>query len=526
MADRKFLVDLDLNKNELQNVVIQNLATAPTDPKKGQHYFNTTDNIEYVWNGTAWVNALSQGNYTFTSGISESNRTVTLDKATTSALGGVVVGTNINVNSSTGTISVNDASTTQKGLIEIATDAEVTTGTSETLAINPKQLATKVTKNADITAGTGTKITYDAKGLITSSTTLSASDIPNLTLAKITDVTATAAEVNILDGVTATTAEINKLDGLTASTTELNYVTGVTSSIQNQIDALSGRGKFLAVWNPQTGLPSTNPGTLPYTYKTGDYYIVGTVGATSYRPTGTSYTGAASTTVETGTIAANDTYIFDGTSWTLQHTEQAATTWGSITGTLSAQTDLQNALNNKVTKNADITAGTGIKITYDAKGLVTGSAGLIASDIPDLSATYATASNTMTFSNKSINADNNTVSNLETDNFKSGVIQTTVRASGSASDTALASEKAIATAVEGRAKKITATNPTLTATAGVCTWNITNTIGSDDTVVIIKEVSTGAEVYCDVTYGSGTVTVKMNSTSNITAGTYKAIIMG
>ncbi len=37
-------------------------------------------------------------------------------------------------------------------------------------------------------------------------------------------------------GVTATAAELNVLDGITASTTELNYVDGVTSAIQTQID--------------------------------------------------------------------------------------------------------------------------------------------------------------------------------------------------------------------------------------------------------------------------------------------------
>ena len=51
-----------------------------------------------------------------------------------------------------------------------------------------------------------------------------------------TAVTATAAELNILDGVTATTAEINTLDGITATVTELNYTDGVTSAIQTQID--------------------------------------------------------------------------------------------------------------------------------------------------------------------------------------------------------------------------------------------------------------------------------------------------
>ena len=43
-----------------------------------------------------------------------------------------------------------------------------------------------------------------------------------------TDITATAAEINILDGVTVTTDELNILDGVTANTTELNLLDGVT----------------------------------------------------------------------------------------------------------------------------------------------------------------------------------------------------------------------------------------------------------------------------------------------------------
>lgn len=47
-------------------------------------------------------------------------------------------------------------------------------------------------------------------------------------------------------------------------------------------------------------------------------------------------------------------------------------------------TAAQTKADNAVVANAAITAGTGTKITYDAKGLVTGSASLAASDIPTL----------------------------------------------------------------------------------------------------------------------------------------------
>ena len=150
---KSVLTDLNLNKNELQNAVIQNLASAPNSPVKGQHYFNTTDNTEYVWDGTAWIDALNQGEVlSFTAPLSKTGTTV----------------------------SVGSASTSAKGVIELATDAEASTGTDTTRAINAKQLATKVTANAAITAGTACKITYDAKGLVTGGAALQSSDIPDI----------------------------------------------------------------------------------------------------------------------------------------------------------------------------------------------------------------------------------------------------------------------------------------------------------------------------------------------------------
>lgn len=50
----KFLNNVDLNKNELQNAVIQPLSAAPANPKEGQIYYNTTDKKYYVFDGTSW----------------------------------------------------------------------------------------------------------------------------------------------------------------------------------------------------------------------------------------------------------------------------------------------------------------------------------------------------------------------------------------------------------------------------------------------------------------------------------------
>ena len=56
---QKFLTSIDLNQNELLNVKLQSLAGTDPTGYAGRMYYNSTNGVVRVYNGTAWVNAIS-----------------------------------------------------------------------------------------------------------------------------------------------------------------------------------------------------------------------------------------------------------------------------------------------------------------------------------------------------------------------------------------------------------------------------------------------------------------------------------
>lgn len=50
----KFLANLDLNKNQLQNAVVQVLPSNPGSPTAGQIYYNSANNVLRYYNGSTW----------------------------------------------------------------------------------------------------------------------------------------------------------------------------------------------------------------------------------------------------------------------------------------------------------------------------------------------------------------------------------------------------------------------------------------------------------------------------------------
>lgn len=98
----KYLSNIDLNQNELQNTVIQNLASAPSSPREGQVYYNTATKHEYYWNGTTWVQSDGQSagsvNSVSGSGLIQSSGGTDpvismIDIATASFIGRITAGT-------------------------------------------------------------------------------------------------------------------------------------------------------------------------------------------------------------------------------------------------------------------------------------------------------------------------------------------------------------------------------------------------------------------------------------------------
>lgn len=72
----------------------------------------------------------------------------------------------------------------------------------------------------------------------------------------------------------------------------------------------------------------------------------------------------------------------------------------------------------------------------------------------------------------------------------------------------------------------TVTNPALTVAGGVCTWSITNSIGSKYVQVTYYRESDGVEIKTQTQVTTSAITASFNSTANISAGTYRAVVVG
>ncbi len=60
------LNNLDLKKNQLQEVSLQRLSSPPSNPVEGQAYYNIVDKKAYIYTGTQWIAMAGDSNLTTT----------------------------------------------------------------------------------------------------------------------------------------------------------------------------------------------------------------------------------------------------------------------------------------------------------------------------------------------------------------------------------------------------------------------------------------------------------------------------
>jgi hypothetical protein len=224
-----FLTNIDLAKNQILNVALQNLATPPSNPVSGQIYYNTVDKVIYFWKIT---NIPNPGDGIWSNigggGISE-----------------VVAGTGLSGGGSTDIVTLN--LNTDNVTIEVDSITDV---------VRIKDLGVTTQKLAD-NAVTTIKITDK-----------------NITFEKIQDI----ASMTVIGRVAAGSgiaSEISIIDNLTSATTT---TLATSQAIKLYVDnSLASIGNLEGGWNASTGSFPVGSTPTAGTFK-GDYWYVTTAG--------------------------------------------------------------------------------------------------------------------------------------------------------------------------------------------------------------------------------------------------------
>lgn len=288
---KKVLVNLNLNKNQIENAAAHNLSSAPSSPVVGQEYFNTSDKQKYIWNGTVWVSETAQGTtYTEGTGIDISSNTIAVNfTAVATAAQGALADTALQPNDN---------------ISELTNDAEYIT-------------------NSALSGYVPTSRTVNGKAL-SANITLSASDVSALpSSTTINDLTTTAQQNALNSGATTTnigqiatnTSAISTINGKipsqASSTNQLADKDFVNSSIATSTATFRGTFNSVAELEAYSGTKDDND----YAFVTGTdtdgntyydrYKYNGTAWVFEYRLNNSSFTSSQWAAINSGATTTN-----------------------------------------------------------------------------------------------------------------------------------------------------------------------------------------------------------------------------
>lgn len=502
----KFVVSIDLNKNQLLNAVIQPLATAPTTGVAGQIYYNTADKALYQHDGTSWKKV----------GVVYNQASETGKAVTGLGTDGTVTTTNVI------DLTLNGYTPVEGGYVADGDTIKQAITALDTAVKNAVAGGGEVNQNAwsnIIVPVQSTNKTTEIVGQTTQATITATAKTDTFTIASGDEwvhVNADVATKKVTvghkfsgvaaqeygDGLNVPKITVDATGHITSVTEAeivgAEFLENVTSDIQAQLDAKipateKGAKNGVATLDANGLVPS---GQLPsYVDDVVDAYIVG---ATPLAADWLSATdGGAALTPETGKI-----YIIVGGGDTKYLNQQYR--WSGTTYVLCNPSDV-NSVNGKT-------------------GIVT----LTQDDIGD-GTTYVQYSKTdkdkLAGIDEGATKNTITLNGTETKNpsfyapVEAGTANQILVSNGAGAPTWKTPEVGV--------QKKSVQNGELTAVGGAFTWAISNTI--QDVTVQIYEVATGAMIMADVIVSPTQVTITIvdsTGAGTLAANTYKAVIIG
>lgn len=296
--------------------------------------------------------------------------TIGLDIASTSQIGGVVIGSGLTVVG--GLVSIDSASTTSPGGVTLATSAEVITGTNSLKAITPAglsartatttrtgivQLSDSVATNDSTVAATQTaaKLAFDAAGAAQTTANAALSRSGGTMTGIIT-----FAAGQTFPGVALPKATTSSLGVVQVGSGLFVDSNGVVSTLNNGTvtSIVAGRG----LGAPASGNPITTSGTIQLLPPSFDGTTIGGVKA------GDNISIAVDGTIATtGLLKTNNPYSFNGYVWPVSQAAPALPCPGLNGQVLTIDNQITGALKWSNTGTlSSVTAGTGISVSSTA----------------------------------------------------------------------------------------------------------------------------------------------------------------